>query len=197
MLQTLLLFTAAYLMGSIPFGVLISKKEDVAITEHGSGNIGATNVFRTVGKKAGLLTLLGDFFKGLLPVLIAFFLTKSVIITGIAGVLTVFGHMFSLFLKFKGGKGVATSLGVFIGMMPYAALSAIAVWLILCYVTRYVSFASMVASLSVPLFAGLFDAPKFYIIASALIAAFIVFKHKDNLKKLLAGEESKFSWSKK
>lgn len=197
MLQTLLLFTASYLMGSIPFGVLISKKEDITITEHGSRNIGATNVYRTVGKRAGLLTLFGDFVKGLLPVLIAFLLTKSVIITGIAGILAVFGHMFSLFLKFKGGKGVATSLGVFIGMMPYAALSSIAVWLILCYITRYVSLASVVASLSIPLFAGLFDAPKFYIIASALIAAFIVFKHKENLKRLLSGKESRFSWNRK
>jgi hypothetical protein len=105
-----LLFLFAYLSGSIPFGVILSKQKNISITEHGSGNIGATNVFRTVGKKAGLLTFAGDFFKGLIPVILALFLTQSEYAVGTVGFLAVIGHMYPVFLKFKGGKGVATSL---------------------------------------------------------------------------------------
>lgn len=197
MFKAILLFISSYLLGSIPFGVLISKKQKIDIREYGSGNIGATNVFRTVGKKAGFLTLMCDSLKGFIPVLIALLLTDSEFIIGMVGLFVIIGHIYPVFSGFKGGKGVATSLGVFFGLMPKVAFIVIIVWFVVCLLFRYVSLSSMASALTVPVLAGLFDEPKFYILVSTFVAFLIVVKHKDNLKRLLAGEEDKFQWQRK
>jgi len=130
-------------------------------------------------------------------VILALFLTQSEYAVGTVGFLAVIGHMYPVFLKFKGGKGVATSLGVFLGMMPLITLSAILIWLIVCMISRYVSLGSIIASISIPVTAGLFGRPKLYVVISALLAVLIVYKHRSNIKRLCAGEENKFSWGKK
>jgi len=194
MFKIILLFLFSYLLGSIPFGYLIAKREKINVRNHGSGNIGATNVLRTVGKKAGILTLTGDFLKGFIPVLMALYITQSEYIIGLVGILAILGHIYPIFLKFKGGKGVATSLGVFTGIMPLVVLITTIIWLIICFVSRYVSLSSMVASIALPVLAWQFNEPKFYILLSTLATIFIIFRHKDNLRRLATGEEDKFNW---
>lgn len=189
-----LLFLFSYLLGSIPFGYLIAKREKINVRNHGSGNVGATNVFRTVGKKAGILTLTGDFLKGLIPILMALYITQSEYIIGMVGILAILGHIYPIFLKFKGGKGVATSLGVFIGIMPLVVLMTTIIWLSVCLVSRYVSLGSMAASLALPVLAWQFNEPKFYILLSTLATISIIFRHKDNLRRLIKSEENKFYW---
>ncbi|HUU49742.1 MAG TPA: glycerol-3-phosphate 1-O-acyltransferase PlsY [Nitrospinota bacterium] len=194
MFKIILLFLFSYLLGSIPFGYLIAKREKINVRNHGSGNIGATNVLRTVGKKAGILTLTGDFLKGFIPVLMALYITQSEYIIGLVGILAILGHIYPIFLKFKGGKGVATSLGVFTGIMPLVVLITTIIWLIICFVSRYVSLSSMIASIALPVLAWQFNEPKFYILLSTLATIFIIFRHKDNLRRLATGEEDKFNW---
>jgi glycerol-3-phosphate acyltransferase PlsY len=199
-----LLFLAAYLVGSIPFGLLIAKSQGVDIRAVGSKNIGATNVWRTMGKKWGLLTFLCDFLKGLLAVLAAKWLawhSFSVVLspngTGIvAAVGVILGHNFPVWLKFKGGKGVATSLGVVFGLVPLAAALAFVLWVILLLTTRYVSVASIVAAISVPIFVLLYPAEpgKASLVGiSAVAAALIVLRHKANIQRLLNGTENRFA----
>lgn len=194
MFKIILLFLFSYLLGSIPFGYLIAKREKINVRNHGSGNIGATNVLRTVGKKAGILTLTGDFLKGFIPVLMALYITQSEYMIGLVGILAILGHIYPIFLKFKGGKGVATSLGVFTGIMPLVVLITTIIWLIICFVSRYVSLSSMIASIALPVLAWQFNEPKFYILLSTLATIFIIFRHKDNLRRLATGEEDKFNW---
>ncbi len=197
MLNEIITIAIAYLIGSVPVGLIVSKmKKGIDIREHGSGNIGATNVFRSIGKKEGLMTFAGDILKGVMAVLIAYFVLGKEIWIGITGVTVVIGHMYPIFAKFRGGKGVATGMGAFMWMMPLAALSAMAVWTICCAIWRYVSLGSIVAALSLPILGGLYDQPKFYILSSTIAAILIVYRHKDNIKRLLDGKEDKI-WGKK
>jgi glycerol-3-phosphate acyltransferase PlsY len=196
MLNEIITIAIAYLMGSIPVGLIISKiKKGIDIREYGSGNIGATNVYRSIGKKEGLMTFAGDMLKGVMAVLTAYFVLGEEIWIGISGLSAVIGHMYPIFAKFRGGKGVATGVGVFICMMPLATLSSMAIWIICCAIWRYVSLASMVAALSLPIIGGLYDQPKFYIISSTILAILVVYRHKDNIKRLLDGNEGKI-WEK-
>ncbi|MFQ5673507.1 MAG: glycerol-3-phosphate 1-O-acyltransferase PlsY [Nitrospinales bacterium] len=186
-----MMWAAAYLLGAIPCGVLIARASNIDIREHGSGNIGATNVARTLGKKQGLLTLAGDCAKGLIAALAAERLLDNPTAIAVAGVFAVAGHLFSIFLKFRGGKGVATGLGVFIVLMPLAAMASIAVFTLAVAVSRYVSLGSILGALSLPLFGALFDAPLPYICAAVAVGLSITMKHHDNIRKLWAGTESK------
>lgn len=197
MLNEIITIAIAYLIGSVPIGLIISKmKKGIDIREHGSGNIGATNVFRSIGKKEALLTFAGDVLKGFIAVLIAYFvLEKKEIWIAITGIAVVIGHMYPIFLKFHGGKGVATGFGTFIWMMPLAALSAMVIWGICSAICRYVSLGSIVAALSLPILGGLYDQPKFYILSSTIVAILIIYRHKDNIKRLLDGKENKI-WGK-
>lgn len=212
----------AYLLGSIPSGLLISKSQGIDIREHGSRNIGATNVWRTMGKKWGMLAFLGDTLKGWLAVTIGMWLaarwgyeipvgrgrTELHHLTsdyaGIAGAMgCILGHNFPVWLRFKGGKGVATSLGVIIGMMPFVSIVIFAVWAVVLKLTRYVSLASVIAALSLPItvIALMFIGPSegwaavhgwgnFYF---ACVATILVIKrHTPNIKRLLAGTELRF-----
>ena len=193
----------AYLLGSIPFGDLIVKLTSGAdIRETGSGATGATNVTRKAGKAAGVITLVLDAMKGMAAVLVARWLTEEPGTSGViagAAVLAVVGHCFPVWLKFKAGKGVATGLGVFLAIVPWAVLAAAAVFVIVVWRTRYVSLGSIIAAAFVPLWTwllhiGVEPILNFAPIIAALCAssALIIAKHSENIKRLVAGTENKF-----
>jgi glycerol-3-phosphate acyltransferase PlsY len=208
---SLLIVAASYLLGSVPSGYLlirIFRHQDIRSV--GSGNIGATNVLRSGGKGLGLATFLCDMFKGCIAVwmggalafLIAPYALQPREAQAIAALAAVLGHMFTPWLRFKGGKGVATGFGVFLASSPLAALAAISVFLVVVYLTRYVSLASILGALSFPLFAWLFaqlfarlwgsgPEPSLFIAVQFIVAALIVVKHHQNIGRLIAGTESK------
>ena len=183
----------AYLLGSIPFGVLLAKFKRVDLRQHGSGNIGATNVNRTLGKTAGILTLLGDCGKGYLAVWVAGQLLEAQWGVAVAGLMAFLGHVFSIFLKFKGGKGVATGLGVFLYLMPWAGLSSIGVFAVSLAFTRYVSVSSILAAISIPWLGIYFQAPGPSIYVATAAAIITSIRHHENIQRLVGGTESKFA----
>src|SRR5215475_3795509 len=193
----------AYILGSIPFGYLIVKFTSGAdIRETGSGGTGATNVSRKSGKAAGIVTLALDAFKGAAAVLVARWLTGEAgtsWVVAAAAALAVVGHCFPVWLKFKAGKGVATGLGVFLAVAPWATLAALAVFIIVVWRTRYVSLGSIIAAAFLPLWILLMNmwiepVRDFAPIMTALcaVSAVIILKHSENIKRLMAGEENKF-----
>lgn len=183
---------AAYLCGSIPTGVLIAKRQGITVSEAGSGNIGATNVARTAGKTAGILTLVGDVLKGLLPVLIVGWLGLGEIVQASTAVMAILGHLFPVFMHFSGGKGVATGLGVFLGLTPTAILTALLGFAIVIAATRLVSLASIVAAALTPILIFSSSSPRPHIIAGIIIAVLIIVRHHENISRLMRGEEQKF-----
>ncbi len=183
---------AAYLCGSIPTGAFIAKQQGIAIREAGSGNIGATNVARTAGEKAGILTLIGDVAKGLAPVLIVRWLGLGEVVQASTAVMATLGHLFPVFLRFVGGKGVATGLGVFLGLAPAAILTALLGFVLVFAALRIVSLASLVATALTPCFIFFFAYPQPIRIAGILIAGLIIARHHENIGRLLKGEEQKF-----
>jgi len=191
-MEILLFIVISYIIGSIPFGLLISHRKGIDIRKVGSGNIGTTNVLRTVGKKEAIFTLLGDLIKGTFAVLITRIFTKGdetvIVLSGISAVL---GHDFSIFLNFKGGKGVATSLGVFIGYNPIIALMSIILWIIVVYLFRYSSLGALVSLTITPLFMIIFKAGLKGIILSISLMILAYLKHIANIKRLLKGSEPK------
>ena len=182
----------AYLLGSIPNGLVFGKLIwHIDLREHGSHNIGATNAWRTLGKGPGFLIFLLDFLKGALSVWLGSLLVGTPLAMVLAGVLAIVGHSCSLFLKFKGGKGVATGLGVIVMMMPLPALIVFLVWLAIVKVSGYVSLGSIVAAALVPILAWQSGYPLEYIGFGVLAAAFIIIRHHANIARLLHGTESK------
>ena len=182
----------SYLIGSIPFGVVLARAQRVDIRKQGSGNIGATNVARVMGKKAGLLTLLGDVLKGLLVVFGASLLYEKPLVIALAGLMVFLGHLYSVFLKFKGGKGVATSLGLFLYIMPWATLGAVGVFSLCLWISGTVSVGSIMAAVSLPLLAIYFKLPLPYIYLAVVVGLFTLQKHHDNIFRLIEGTEAKF-----
>ncbi len=182
----------SYLIGAIPFGVLLARAQCVDIRKQGSGNIGSTNVARVLGKKAGLLTLLGDVLKGLLVVFGASRLHEEPIVIALAGLMVFLGHLYSIFLKFEGGKGVATSLGLFSYIMPWATLCAVGVFFACLWISGYVSIGSIGAAISLPLLAVYFELPLPYIYLAIIVGLFTLQKHYDNILRLIEGTETKF-----
>jgi glycerol-3-phosphate acyltransferase PlsY len=180
-----------YLLGSIPFGLIISKLFGKDIRKEGSGNIGATNVTRVLGKRAGLLVLILDMSKGFLPIYIAksIFNIKLVSLLAIASVI---GHCFSIFLKFKGGKGVATAIGVLLALSSKTALIVIMFWLGVFLVSGYVSLASMLSASISWVIINFIENNIYYTYAAFIIGLIIILKHKDNLDRLLKGTEYRF-----
>jgi glycerol-3-phosphate acyltransferase PlsY len=193
MVHVIIVSLVAYLCGSIPTGVLLTRRLGIDIRKTGSGNVGATNVARSVGKKIGLLTLLGDALKGLVPVVLVRILGLGDVALGCAAVAALLGHMFSPFLQFSGGKGVATGLGVFLGMAPQAILIALVVFLATFAASRIVSLASIIATAVFPVLLMWFSYPTPHIWAGMLVACLIIIRHKENVVRLLKGEEAKFS----
>jgi len=193
MLTDLGLVVLAYLLGSISFGLLIARVYGGAdLRRSGSGSIGATNVARTLGKTAGILALLGDGAKGLVAVLGAQAWGQASVLPALAALVAVLGHVFPLYHGFRGGKGVATALGVLLPTLPLPLLGGLVVWLVVVAVWRYVSAGSMLAALVVPLLAALRGEPVPLVLTAVLIALLVLYKHRENLSRLLQGSESKF-----
>jgi acyl phosphate:glycerol-3-phosphate acyltransferase len=187
-----LLLALAYLSGSVPYGLLVSRARGIDIREVGSGNIGATNVARGLGKAWALLVLLLDAAKGALPVLAArHLLGGGPLLVGLAALGAVLGHVFPLFLRFRGGKGVATSLGVFVAASPLSALAGVAVYLLLYAALRISSVGSLGLTLGVLGAELLLRTPRELLLCSAAICALVWAKHHENLRRLLHGQEGK------
>lgn len=188
----IVLLVVAYLLGSLSVGLMLARlRGGVNLRQSGSGNIGATNVARTLGKGAGILTLLGDGAKGLIAVLLAQAYGSSLFITAAAALAAVLGHMFPLYHRFRGGRGVATALGVLLPTLPLAVLCGLAVWLAVVALWHYVSAGSMLAAIAVPLFAVAFSYPPPLVLTATVIALLILYKHRENIQRLLRGNESK------
>lgn len=189
----------AYLIGAIPFGVVVGKLfYHVDVRRHGSGNVGTTNVFRVLGKKAGVAVLVCDMLKGYIPAAIAAYFLRETdpwLVIFIAAA-PVVGHMYSVFLKGRGGKGVATGAGVVIALIPLAGGIISVIWILLILTTRYVSLASLVATLLVPVFVIALGDPLPYLIAGLLVTVGIFWAHRGNIKRLFSGTENrvKLQW---
>jgi glycerol-3-phosphate acyltransferase PlsY len=224
----------AFLLGSIPFGLFIARSKGIDIRQHGSGNIGATNVLRVVGKKHGIICLILDALKGFIPVVVAINLVQiagrpvqipvgflehwsvelpasSAVTAQIVHIVTalfaILGHNYSPWVGFKGGKGIATSAGVLLALMPFAVLLLIVIWVLLFFTTRYVSLASIGAAAALPLVTlygswshgriqnGTWNKPLF--VFSVIIAALAIWKHRANIRRLRDGTEARFERKKK
>jgi len=192
MFTDLALIILAYLLGSLSFGLLIARVYGGAdLRRSGSGNIGATNVARLLGKTAGILTLFGDVAKGLVAVLLAQAWGHASMLPAVAALAAVLGDMFPLYYGFRGGKAVATALGVFLPTLTLPLLGGLLVWLVVVAVWRYVSAGSMLAALVVPLLAALWSYPLPLVLAAVLIALLVLYKHRENLHRLRQGREAK------
>ncbi|MFC1892067.1 glycerol-3-phosphate 1-O-acyltransferase PlsY [Thermodesulfobacteriota bacterium] len=195
MIQNLILFSiSAFILGSVPFGVIISRfTTGIDITKQGSGNIGATNVARSLGIKWGIVTLVLDFFKGFIPIYLCqkFFNWPEMSIL-IIGLTSLLGHQFSIFLKFRGGKGVSTVFGVFMAISPFTAIIAFLIFSGIVYRSDYVSLASIIAVSTTPILLLIEMKPIVYIIGGIVMAALICLKHKSNIQSLLKGEERRW-----
>jgi glycerol-3-phosphate acyltransferase PlsY len=191
--EALVIIALAYLVGSIPFGLILSKlfaKRD--IRSAGSGNIGATNVMRVLGKKLGVLTLMFDILKGAIFVILAEVVTYSEIWASLAGLAAFLGHLYPIYLNFRGGKGVATSVGIFLFLAPYALLVDIVIFLLVVYQTRYVSLGSIIAAALLPVILLVFSYSYVYVILAVIMGGFIILRHRDNIQRLKQGRETKF-----
>ena len=196
MSPTLLILTmlATYLITAIPTGIVLAKVmgyEDVR--QKGSGNIGATNVYRVAGKLPGILTLLGDIAKGALPLLaITLWLNPTPGQLGLLALIAIVGHCYPVYLGFRGGKGVATALGIFLVLSPLAVLFAAIVFAVSVGISRFISLGSVLAALAMPLSILLLGLPKEIFAGSLCIAILIVWRHRTNISRLLDGTENRF-----
>lgn len=211
--QVLLLLIGAYLLGSIPFGMLVARSKGIDIRKHGSGNVGATNIGRVLGKKWGVLVFLLDAGKGAVSTLAAGGLTAGVVVADAdyltrdliwlgAALACVIGNMFSVFLRFKGGKGVATSLGALLGVYPYLTLPAVAaffLWAIVVKMSGYISLGSILAASFLPIAFITIAAAKNWPLAHhyplltllVVLAALVIYRHRTNIARLLNGTENR------
>jgi glycerol-3-phosphate acyltransferase PlsY len=190
----LLAATAAYLVGSIPFGLLLGRANGIDIRKHGSGNIGATNVTRVLGRDWGICCFLLDFSKGLVPVLTAQWLTDaSSLVPIVTAGAAVSGHIWPLYLRFKGGKGVASSIGALLALAFWQVMIAAVGWYVIFKLTRYVSVASMAAALLLPISTVAVRTPPAAVLLLSVIALIVLVRHRENVIRLLEGRENRFS----
>ncbi|MBU1418227.1 MAG: glycerol-3-phosphate 1-O-acyltransferase PlsY [Proteobacteria bacterium] len=189
----------SYLVGAIPFGLLFSRRAGMDVRREGSGNIGATNVTRVLGKKLGILTLLCDVAKGFIPVFLASIILphgdNRELFVGLCGLATVLGHMFPIYLSFRGGKGVATALGVFLYFSPWAIFTVLFVFVAVVAVTGFVSAGSLAAAGLIPLCIWLLDGNTSVLLPAFVIVVLIWIKHSSNIARICRGEEK--SWKTK
>lgn len=192
MLGFIVAAVASYLLGSIPNGLILGKGIwGVDLRQHGSGNIGATNAWRTIGKTGGISIFLLDMLKGALSAYLGLSLGGGELAGIVCGLLAIAGHSWSIFLGFKGGKGVATGLGVIATLMPWVTLIVFAVWLAIVKITGYVSLGSVVGAVLVPVLALAMGLHTDFMVLGVIAAVFIVYRHKSNIERLLNGTESK------
>lgn len=187
-MEIALLIIFAFILGSIPFGVIIAKAKGVDLKKVGSGNIGATNVLRSLGRWPAALTLLGDILKGTAAVAIGRYFGIGLFYEGLVGLSAVLGHNFSIFLGFTGGKGVATSFGVISIYSPQTALFTFIIWLVVVFFTKYSSLGALVSFGLLPINILLFD-DKGKLLAAILITIFIFIRHRYNIQRLMKGTE--------
>jgi len=199
-MATMLTALCAYLLGSIPTGYLVARARGVDIRSAGSGNIGATNALRVLGKGWGMLVLLADFAKGLAACLVVpagmilllnlSSVDRSTAALGlVAAVCTVLGHNFPVWLRFKGGKGIATTAGALAALVPWALLIGLAVWIILFAATRYVSLGSLAAAVAIPVATWFTTSNRTLTCVTTALGVMAIFKHRSNIQRLLAGTE--------
>jgi len=192
----LLLPIAAYLVGSVSSAIIVSKLMGLPDPRtSGSNNPGATNVLRLGGKKAAAITLVGDVLKGLVPVLVAKALTGNSFTLALVGVGAFLGHLYPIFFGFKGGKGVATAAGVFIGLSGIVTMLLVVIWLITAIISRYSSLAALVATVSAPFLVLLFLPGLPFFLMACVIAALLFWRHRENIDRIKRGEESKIKLS--
>lgn len=199
-LEAIILLSSCYILGAIPFSVIIGKVFfGIDVREHGSGNPGATNTLRTLGTQAGILVLMLDIFKGMLAVILgrmvtSFYNCTHAELEAISGGLAILGHITSPFLNMKGGKGVATFTGVILMVHPLIGLLTIGVFLTILIFTKFVSLASITAAATYPLFIYFRDRSDYQVVNAFAItfAIVIIYKHRQNIKRLISGDENKF-----
>ncbi len=188
----------SYLLGAVPFGYIITLYfAGFDIRTKGSGNIGFTNVLRAVGKKEAFLTLAGDTIKGLIPVILARIIFNDNSLAAACGIAAIIGHDFPVFLRFKGGKGVATSFGALFGILPLAGAIALAIWLAVFYLWKYSSLAAITSYSLLPLVVILINPHHTNIAFAVIVTALLLLKHIENIKRLLKGTENKIGSKKK
>lgn len=191
MIKVICLLIFSYLIGSIPNAFWIGKVfKNIDIRQQGSGNVGATNAARVLGYKYGFMTLVLDVLKGAIPTYIGYKMGANLGIY--AAICAIIGHSYSIFLKFKGGKAVATTVGIFLIISPYSILALLVVFFAIVFLTGYVSIASMVSALCLAVTVYLFKGTTPEIIFSIIIGLFVVYKHKSNIKNLINKKEAKF-----
>ena len=197
MLDFVVAAAISYLLGSIPNGLILGKAIwGVDLRQHGSRNIGATNAWRTIGKAGGISIFVLDFLKGAISAYLGLHLGGSELAGVLCGILAIAGHSWSVFLSFKGGKGVATGLGVIAALMPTVTLIVFAVWFAIVYFTGYVSLGSIVGAALVPILTLFFGLHTEFLILGLIAAVFIIYRHKSNIERLLKGTESKIKAAK-
>jgi len=195
-MSALIFVVCAYLIGSVSFAVLMSKAFGLADPRsYGSGNPGATNVLRSGKKAAAALTLLGDAAKGWLAVFLAIRFAphdaQGLMIVALVAIAVFLGHVFPVFLEFKGGKGVATALGVLLALSGWIGLLVIGTWLLVAVVFRYSSLAALIAAIAAPIYAMLFQLRPELVLATAIMSMLLIWRHKSNIQNLMTGKESK------
>ena len=185
-------FVLGYVFGSIPCGLWMVKAfHGIDIRKYGSGNIGTTNVFRTVGAKTAAVVLVGDMLKGIIALYIVSKFSAEPVIVAVTALGALLGHTYSLFLGFKGGKGVATGLGLFLYLLPWGAAAGLGIWIIIVLITRYVSLGSVIAAIVAASAGWYLNYPVPFAVFGTLACLFVIIRHKDNIRRLLDGTESK------
>ncbi len=198
-MTTLIFVVCAYLLGSVSFAVLMSKAFGLADPRtYGSGNPGATNVLRSGKKVAAIMTLLGDTAKGTVAVLLAqIYAPENYVLIAVVALAVFLGHVFPIFLKFQGGKGVATALGVLLALSGWMGLAVLGTWLLVAVVFRYSSLSALVAAIAAPIYAMLFQLRPELVVATAIMSMLLIWRHKSNIQNLMTGKESKIGSKKK
>jgi glycerol-3-phosphate acyltransferase PlsY len=206
--ETLIYFVTAlgaYLLGSIPFGFLVAKARGIDIRHVGSGNIGATNAMRVLGKPAGIFVLVMDALKGFAAVWLCSMILSRIDVSGslrqtdpiVAGIGAVLGHNYTCWLKFKGGKGIATTAGVYLALAPWALLIALVIFIVAVVVTRYISVGSIAAAVALPAVVWIRSPGNLFLcVVTTLLGVLAVYKHKANLQRLMKGTENRFGQKK-
>ncbi len=185
------LIAFCYLLGSVPFGIVFTRARGIDLRTVGSGNIGATNVLRAAGKGPAALTLLGDLAKGAAAVALAKALGAGTFYEGLCGLVAVVGHDFSIFMRFRGGKGVATSLGAVLIYIPQAGILTVVIWLSTVLITRISSLGAILSFAVLPAAVLVMGFPAQKFVFAALISALLLAKHRDNIKRIFQGTEGK------
>jgi glycerol-3-phosphate acyltransferase PlsY len=184
----------AYLVGSISSAIIISRLKGLEDPRNvGSGNPGATNVLRSGDKTAAVLTLLGDILKGFLPVMVVKLAGASPVLVALVGLVAFLGHLYPVYYQFKGGKGVATAAGVLLAISPLSVFFLICIWFAIAFLTGYSSLAALIAAATAPLILMLVKPTLAYVVLAGVIAGFLIWRHRENITRLLNGQESKIN----